>query len=220
MGRGDQRLRRQHQRQLDRAHFDYRLDTSGKSLTEDQVPLATGTAPPNLVTSLPIGVGLNDPAHIFSFAEGVEQITNPAEWARFEKRQAQIKAKTGVDLTRLFKLATGSLIISSNTQATAGRAQVSDPSAAASTLSKLVTLPSAVLGKATTVTKLGGGFYEIKQPGSSPVTIGVVGNQLVAGKATPTQLKAFAASPHAPGSGREGEPRVPHRPHAAAPDHA
>lgn len=189
-------------------NFSYRLDTTrpdatGRSLTDDQVPIATGTTPPNLVTALPIAIGLQDPAHIFSFAEEVEQITNPAQWAKFEKRQAQIRAKTGVDLTSLFKLATGSLIISSDTRATAGRAEVSDPSAAASTLSKLVTLPSAVLGKATSVSKLGGGFYAIKQPGST-ITIGVVGNQLVAGKATPTQLKAFASTPTTAAAGAKG----------------
>jgi hypothetical protein len=189
--------------------FNYRLDTSGhgssgQSLSPDQVPLAPGTTAPNLVTALPIAVGLENPAHIFTFAEGVEQITNPAEWAKFTKRQAAIRAKTGVDLTSLFKLATGSLIISSDTHVTGARAEVSDPTAAASTLSKLVTLPSAVLGKATSVKSLSGGFYEITQPDSAPITIGVVGNQLVVGKATPTQLRAFAATPTSPATGAQG----------------
>lgn len=185
-------------------NFSYRLDTSGRSLTEDQVPLTTGTTPPNLVTSLPIAVGIQNPAHIFSFAESAVQATSPAQWAKFEKRQAQVRAKTGVDLTSLIKLATGSLVISSDTKATAGRAEVSDPSAADSALSKLVTLPSAALGQATTVSKLGAGFYEIKQPGGAPLNVGVVGNQLVIGKATPAQLKAFAASPTSPASGARG----------------
>jgi hypothetical protein len=185
-------------------NVSYRLDTSGRTLSEDQVPLTTGTTPPNLVTSLPIAVGIENPAHIFSFAESAVQATNPAQWAKFAKRQAQVRAKTGVDLTSLIKLATGSLIISSNTKVTGARAEVSDPAAATSTLSKLVTLPSAALGKGTTVSKAGGGFYTIKQRGSAPIEIGVVGNQLVIGKATPTQLKAFAASPTSPASGAKG----------------
>jgi Protein of unknown function (DUF3352) len=182
----------------------YRLDTSGRSLTDDQIPLATGSSPPNLVNVLPIAVGIQNPSHIFSFVEAVEQTTNPAKWAKFEKRQAAIRAKTGVDLNSLLKLATGSLIIASDTRTTMGRAAVSDPAAAKSTLSKLITLPSAVLGKATSVDKLGGGFYAIKQRGSTTIDIGVVGNQLVAGKATPAQLRAFAAAPTTPATGAQG----------------
>lgn len=182
----------------------YRLDTSGRSLTDDQVPITTGSSPPNLVNVMPIAVGIQNPAHIFSFVEAVEQTTNPAKWAKFEKRQAAIKAKTGVDLNSLIKLATGSLIIGSDTRTTMGRAEVSDPAAAKSTLSKLITLPSAVLGKATRVDKLGGGFYAIKQRGSSTITIGVVGNQLVAGKATPAQLRTFAAAPTSAATGAQG----------------
>jgi Protein of unknown function (DUF3352) len=184
--------------------FSYRLDTSGRSLTEDQVPITTGTTPPNLVNMLPIAVGVRNPAHIFAFIEAVEQTTSPSGWAKFEKRQAAIRARTGVDLTSLLKLATGSLIIASDTHLTAGRAEVSDPSAAASTLSKLVTLPSALLGKATRVSKLGGGFYAIKEKRSTTIDIGIVGNQLVAGKATPAQLRAFAAAPTAPAAGAQG----------------
>jgi hypothetical protein len=182
----------------------YRLDTSGRSLTDDQVPITTGSSPPNLVNVLPIAVGIQNPAHILSFVEAVEQTTNPATWAKFEKRQAAIKAKTGVDLNSLVKLATGSLIIGSDTRTTMGRAEVSDPAAAKSTLAKLVTLPSALLGKATRVDKLGGGFYAIKQRGSATITIGVVGDQLVAGKATPAQLRTFAAAPTSAATGAQG----------------
>jgi hypothetical protein len=153
---------------------------------------------------LPIAVGIQNPSHLFSFVEAVEQTTNPAKWARFEKRQAAIKAKTGVDLNSLLKLATGSLIIASNTHKTMGRAGVSDPTAAKSALAKLVTLPSAVLGKGTSVDKLGGGFYAIKQRGSSTIDIGVVGNQLLAGNATPAQLRTFAVAPTSQASGAQG----------------
>jgi Protein of unknown function (DUF3352) len=127
----------------------YRLDTTGRSLTAAQVPLSTATAVPQLAGSLPITVGIEDPSHIFSFAEATEHQTSPGGYGRFLRRQAAVRAKTGVDLNSLLKLATGSLIIASSTHTTVARARVSDPAAAARTLSKLMTQPQSVLDKAT-----------------------------------------------------------------------
>ena len=101
--------------------FQYRLDTTGRPLTAAQVPLAPATTPPSLAGALPISAGIEDPAHIVAFVEAAEQASSPAGYAKFLKRQATIRAKTGVDLNSLLKLATGSLIISSDTHATMGR---------------------------------------------------------------------------------------------------
>jgi Protein of unknown function (DUF3352) len=183
--------------------FDYHLDTTGGSLTSAQVPLTTSSAQPSLAGAQPITVGIEDPAHILAFAESVEQQTSPSGYAKFKKRQAAVRAKTGVDLNSLLKLATGSLIIASNTHSTMGRVGVSNPSAAASTLSKLMTLPRAVFARATHVTRLDGGFYAIRESGQT-ITVGVVGSQLLLGKATPAQLRGFAAAPASPAPGAQG----------------
>jgi Protein of unknown function (DUF3352) len=183
--------------------FQYRLDTTGQQLTQAQVPLAPATVPPTLAGALPIAAGIEDPAHIVAFVESAEQASSPASYAKFLRRQATIRAKTGVDLNSVLKLATGSLMISSNTRATMGRVGLSNPTAAASALSKLMTQPHSVFDKSTSVRRLGGGFYAINESHQT-ITVGVVGSQLLVGKATPAQLRSFAAAPTAQAAGAQG----------------
>lgn len=75
------------------------------------------------------------------------------------------------------------------------RAQVSNPSAAGALLSKLSAPGSTGNGsRAPGLTAIGGGFYTITT--SQPkLTIGLVGNELLLGRATPAQLRAFAGAP-------------------------
>jgi hypothetical protein len=183
--------------------FQYRLDTSGGALTPAQLPVAAGTTAPSLAGSLPITVGIKDPAQIFTFAENAEQLSSPAGYAAFQKRQAAVRAKTGVDLTSLVKLLTGDLALTSDTHTTMGRVATSDPAAAARVLAKLMTAPRSVFNKATVVTKLGGGFYALKEP-KQTITVGVTGGQLVAGKASVADLSAFAGAPATPAPGAKG----------------
>ena len=183
--------------------MQYRLDTSGATLTDAQLPIATGTTPPSLADDLPIDVGIRDPAQAISFAEAAEQATSPASYAAFLARQAALRAKTGVDLNSLVSLLTGDLIVESDTHTTMGRAAVSDPTAAAHALSDLATAPKSLFTKATSIAPVGGGLYVIKEPGTT-ITVGLIGNQLVAGKASSAQLRAFAAAPTTPAPGANG----------------
>ena len=131
------------------------------------------------------------------------QVTSPASYSKFLKRQAAVRAKTGVDLNSLVRLLTGDLIIATDTHTTMGRAAVSDGAAASSDLTKLVSAPRSVFNATTHVVNLGSGFYALKQP-KQTITIGVVGNELVVGKASLAQLQAFAAAPSSPASGAQG----------------
>jgi hypothetical protein len=47
---------------------------------------------------------------------------------------------------------------------------------------------------------LGGGFYLVTTP-TATLTVGVVGNQIVAGNAAPAKLRAFASAPTVPSGG-------------------
>jgi hypothetical protein len=183
--------------------FQYRLDTSGGSLTSSQIPIAAGTTPPNLAGNAPIIVGINDPAQIVSFALAAEQAASPASYAQFQARDARLKRKLGIDLQSLTSLLTGSLIVESDTHTTIGRVTVSNQSAATNVLAKLASAPHGLFKSDTKASKLGGGFYLIKEP-KTTLTIGVVGNQLVLGKATVAQEKAFAAAPTTPASFAHG----------------
>jgi hypothetical protein len=174
--------------------FQYRLDTGGVALTSAQVPIAPGTTAPSFAGTLPITAAISDPAHVVAFAEAAAQAASPGSYASFLKRDAAVKAKTGVDLNSLLGLLTGNLILASDTHMTMVRATVSDPGAAARDLSKLLTAPRSVLGQASTTSDLGGGFYAIKQR-KITITVGVAGDQLVAGRASVAQLRAFGAAP-------------------------
>jgi hypothetical protein len=184
--------------------FQYRLDTTGRSLSESDLPIASGSTAPNFAGAAPVVAAVRNPAQIFTFAENAERVTNPAQYQRFLKRQAAVRSKTGVDLTSLIKLATGDLIVDSDTHTTIGRVQVSDPATAKTTIAKLAAHPTAISRTPPTIKRLPGGFYAIKSPHSKAVTVGVVGNQLVAGQATPSQLRSFAVAPPAPATGAQG----------------
>ncbi|MDQ6607591.1 MAG: hypothetical protein M3Z06_13725 [Actinomycetota bacterium] len=183
--------------------FQYRLDTSGRTLGSAQLPIAPGTAAPNLAGSLPITVGVANPAQIATFAEGAEQSTSPAGWAKYQQRQAAAKAKTGYSLDDLFKQLTGNLILSSDTHTTMGRVAVADASQVSQIVTKLATQPAAFFAHSRKTKSLGGGFYSI-QDGKTTLTIGVAGGQLLVGKASVAQLRAFAGQPAAPAAGAHG----------------
>jgi hypothetical protein len=183
--------------------FDYRLDTTGGSLTMSQLPFAPGRTSPSFAGNAPITFALHDPSQVAAFFESAAQLTNPGSFGTFLKRQAAVRKKTGTDLNALLKLLTGDLIVASDTKATIGRAQVSDPAAAKTTLSKLMGAPGGVFGKGTKVARKGD-FYAVTDASGSTVLIGVVGNQVVLGNASPAALRAFAATPATPAAGARG----------------
>jgi hypothetical protein len=185
--------------------FTYRLDTTGRSLSSSDLPFAEGGAAPSFVGAAPIVAAVRDPAQIYTFASNAVQATNPAQFQQFLRRQAAVRRKTGVDLTSLVKLATGDLIVDSDTHTTIARVQVSDPAAARTTIAKLAAHPAAISRKPPTVKRLGGGFYSLRPRHSKKaVTVGVVGDQLVVGQASRAQLRSFAAAPPVPASGAQG----------------
>jgi hypothetical protein len=185
--------------------LQYRVDTSGGALTSSQLPFAPGSAAPGLAGTMPIAVGIHDPAHAIAFIESVVQATNPTKFGAFRSRQASLQRSTGVDFDSLARLLTGDLIINSDLHTTMARATVSNAGAARHVLSKLASAPPRLLfTNAATIKRLPGGFYEIVRPGGAVVTAGVIGSQLVAGRATAGQLRAFAAAPATPAAGAHG----------------
>lgn len=115
---------------------------------------------------------------------------------------ATLKRRTGFDLNTFVATLTGTLGISSDTKTTIGRVGVSNPASVTTMLKKLAAAPSLVFSKATRIRPLGGGLYDVHEPSSSDLTMGVVADQLLLGKGTPAQIRAFARGPRssAPGS--------------------
>jgi hypothetical protein len=173
----------------------FRLDTSGGSLSAAELPIAAGTTAPDLAGTLPIAVGLRDPAQSLRFIEAAEQAIDPTSYAQFNSRENVAKSKTGYDLNTFAALLTSDLIIQSDTRTTMGRAEVSDSVSAAKQLAKLPQVVRDIFHSAHGLTSLPGGFYAINERNGKPLDLGLLGNEFVAGLATPAQLRAFATAP-------------------------
>jgi|GEM_PF-4818065 len=182
----------------------YHLDTSGGTLSTSQLPIASGTTAPPLAGSLPIAAAVANPSQLISFIESAEQATGSPSYADFLRRQAAAKSKTGADLNTLLGQMTGSMMLSSDTHTTMVRAGVTSPSTTAATLAKLARDPQAFSATASSVTKGPGGFYTVNDSPKKTISIGLIGNQLIAGRATPAALSAFAAAPTSPAAGANG----------------
>lgn len=183
--------------------FQYHVDTSGGSLSSAQLPIASGSTPPSLAGDLPIQVAMRNPAQVVRFAQSAAQAVSPASYGRYLTKLAKFKRKTGIDLNRLVGTLNGDLIIESDTHTTIGRASTSNPGAVAKALVDLSRAPKGVFNKATRFTPLGGGLYDVKTA-RTRLTLGVIANQLVVGKASPAAVRAFATAPSTPAGGASG----------------
>jgi hypothetical protein len=173
----------------------FHLSTAGRQLSTSQLPIASGATAPATAGELPIEVAIRDPAQIIDFVEAAAQSTDPGSYTGFLRRQAAIKQRSGFDLNVFVGMLTGDLTIESDGQTTLARAQVSNPAKVSRMLARLVDTGGAgVLGKRVRLAPLGGGLYAITSR-TSVVELGVIGDELVVGRGTPAQLRAYAAAP-------------------------
>jgi hypothetical protein len=179
----------------------FHLDTTGRSLSPSQLPLAAASSPPAVAADAPVQMGVRGLRQSVRFLEATENVIEPAQYAQFTKRVATLKRRTGFELNTFVAMLTGTLDVSSDTKTTIGRVGVSDPASASAMLKKLAAAPSLAFSKATRIRSLGGGLYDVHDPSGSDLTTGVVADQLLLGKASPAQIRAFA---HAPGTNVPG----------------
>jgi hypothetical protein len=181
----------------------YHIDTSGRSLSTSKLPIASGSAPPELAGGLPVLAGVRDPAQTIGFIEAAQRLTQPKSYASFLARQAKLKRQTGFDYNALVSNLTGDLSVESNTRTTLARAQVSSPSAVSAMLAKLPKAPTSAFTKGSRISSLGGGLYSVREP-KATLTVGLIGDELAIGRATPAQLRAYAKAPGTPATGATG----------------
>jgi hypothetical protein len=178
---------------------DWKVDTTGRQLTPAQLPIAAGDTPPALAAGQSGSFGIRDPAQIATFVESAVQAVNPSGYGQFLTALGALKSAYGIDVTGALGQLTGDLITAGQGQTSLIRAGVTDPASVRQTLAALQSHIHLFSPKIQ-MSSIGGGFYTVKSP-TVTLTVGVVGNQIVAGNASPARLRAFAAAPTAPAGG-------------------
>jgi len=187
--------------------FQYRLDTSGRPLSSSELPIAAGTSPPGLAGTLPILAGIREPATTLAFLLNAERLSSPAKYAADIARIDTVRRKTGVALNRDVIAQLGNnAAVQSDGHAYMVRVDVKKPDAAAQTLRRLGTSALDLFGThpGASVTLGPDGFETVHRAGKASVLFGLVGNEFVAGTATPAQLRSFASLPAPAATGSPG----------------
>jgi hypothetical protein len=166
----------------------FRVNTSGHPLSPSQLPIASGDQAPSLALSggIPISFGLRDPAQVWSFIQGAERAADPSAAAKLLAQERTARRRSGVDIDGFLSSLTGDVQVASDGTRTLARISVS-PTTVAS-WEKLLAHP----GDGTRSDPLGGGFYGLRESGTTTLTAGSVGDELLLGKATPAQLMRFS----------------------------
>jgi hypothetical protein len=186
------------------ATLHFRIDTTGRALRPDELPLASGTTSPGLAGDMPIQVGIHDPAQIWKFILTATKTASPHDYKSILKGEAKAK-RDGVDIAQVANSLTGNLEVESDTKTTLARVPVSGDDTAS--IDKVLQNPDAGdKVKTARSQSLGGGLYLIQDSTdpSHPVIAGVVENQLLVGvAATAAEVRAYAKAPttQAAGSG-------------------
>jgi hypothetical protein len=185
------------------------LNTDGRSLTPSELPLASGALGPSLVGPAPIEAGLRDPAQFISFVIAAMRASSPRQYAAWQRQAAALRATTGVSVATLESLLTGSLDVDSDGRSTLVRADLTRPGVVTRALARLASAPrSARLTATGRLVSVGDGFYRAQRSGQTTY-VGVADGRLVAGTASLTAIREFAAAPGAaPSQGGVATARV------------
>lgn len=187
---------------------DFRLDTTKRSLSGVDVPLAPGPAAPGVAAGAPARVGIRDFAHLVTWAERTQALTGSASATRFAARKAEIRSTTGVDFDRdLVAQFTGEASVDVDGAKRLVRAEVRDPAAMANTLRRLTPRLGDLLtgpGAGATTRPAPGGFTLVVKDGRTLGAYGLVGRELVAGTGSPEELGSLAAQPKTSVPGARG----------------
>ena len=143
--------------------IQFHVDTSGRSLTSSELPLASGSTQPGVAGRAPIQTGVRNLIQPIHFLEAAVRSTNPKQYATFTKKVAQLKQRDGFDLDAFVAMLGGTFDVSSDTKTTVARVGVSDPASVAAMLKKLAATPGLAFAKGTRISPLPGGLYDLRE---------------------------------------------------------
>ena len=164
--------------------FDWSLRTDPEGLTDDDLPLASGTEAPQLLErddgSAEIVLGLRDPSQIIDFAMATAEVVDPAGYAEFQSAKEQAGRRLGVNIDEdVIAQLTGDVSAVVSIDGKFGvRAELEDAAAFERTLAKIVDgLPQ--FSDDITIAKAGGRFYRLSSDDGKQYALGVADGALV-----------------------------------------
>jgi hypothetical protein len=185
--------------------LQYTLQTTGAQLSSSELPIAPGSSPPGLAGSMPIQVGLRQPAATIGFILDAERLSSPSTYAYVQAQMSAAQRKTGVSFQRdVLGQMGNSAALESDGHGFIVRVDVVNPTAVARTLRKLGSSAPQIFGTRGSVSAGPAGFEMARRAHHSSVLFGLVGSEFVAGTGSPAQLRAFASAPAAAASGAHG----------------
>jgi hypothetical protein len=134
-----------------------------------------------------------------AFVESAVRAVNSTNYAQFLAALNALRSGFGIDVTGALGQLTGDLITAGEGPVSLIRAGVSNPAVVSQTLAN-VQKHIHSFSPTTGMRSIGGGFYLVTNP-SLTFVVGLVGNQLVAGNASPAKLRTFAIKPTMPSGG-------------------
>lgn len=191
------------------ATLDLRLTTLADDLLEVDVPVSPGKRPPLAVTSAKAAsVTVRDLAHVLGVAERAARAAAPLTVLRLDRARRTLRHRGGVDLGAdvVGRLHGPATLIRTHRHLLL-RADPSRPRPLGRALDRVAKVLPAALERARVegfAVRERRGFLELLRDGEVVGRLGMAGDVLVAGTASPAALRALARVPLARPAGAEG----------------
>ena len=162
--------------------IDFNLATDSGGLAEEDVPLASGSASPEVFPERGrISVGVRDPSQIYTFGLGAARAIDPEGTGGFETAISAIEQRLKVDREEdILDQLTGDVSVNFDIDGTfAARAEVKDPEAVQQTLRKVARGLPRFAGGDLKVVRRGDFYVFTDSSGQAVVSFGVKGGNLI-----------------------------------------
>lgn len=166
--------------------LDWSLRTDPEGLSDDDLPIASGSESPQLLErdeSTPeVALGLRDPSQVIDFALATAKVVDPAGYAEFQSGKEAIGRRLGIDVDEdVLAQLTGDVAAVVSIDGDFGaRAELEDADAFEGTLAKIMDeLPRFADGTTVTEPKQGNRFYGVATADGDSFAVGVAEDALV-----------------------------------------
>lgn len=188
--------------------LDLVLNTDPEGLSPQELPIATGAEPPEVVASEgEISIGIREASQIFTFARQAQQAVDAESAAQLRLVLRQIEEQVGVDVEELVRQFRGSTTVTVEPGGGFGvRAELADPDDFEESLARIAReLPeiAAMAGVENLGVAREGDFFAASTPEGTAVVFGVVGDVFVLAD-DPDRAGRLASAEPEPVEGAQG----------------